>query len=67
MLEGLKENVIIGKLIPAGTGLSRYRNISAVPVIPGNMPLNATAGDDPAIKRTEIEEKGLGVGFTVNA
>ncbi|MDN5316502.1 MAG: DNA-directed polymerase subunit beta [Thermoanaerobacterium sp.] len=26
-LIGLKENVIIGKLIPAGTGLSRYRNI----------------------------------------
>jgi len=26
-LLGLKENVIIGKLIPAGTGLSRYRNI----------------------------------------
>ena len=25
-LKGLKENVIIGKLIPAGTGLSRYRN-----------------------------------------
>jgi hypothetical protein len=23
----LKENVIIGKLIPAGTGMSRYRNI----------------------------------------
>jgi DNA-directed RNA polymerase subunit beta' len=26
-LVGLKENVIIGKLIPAGTGLSAYRNI----------------------------------------
>ena len=26
-LVGLKENVIIGKLIPAGTGLSKYRNI----------------------------------------
>ena len=26
-LVGLKENVIIGKLIPAGTGLMRYRNI----------------------------------------
>jgi len=26
-LIGLKENVIIGKLIPAGTGLKRYRNI----------------------------------------
>ena len=27
-LEGLKENVMIGKLIPAGTGMKRYRNIS---------------------------------------
>ncbi len=27
-LMGLKENVIIGKLIPAGTGLKRYRDIS---------------------------------------
>lgn len=27
-LVGLKENVIIGKLIPAGTGMSRYKNIS---------------------------------------
>ena len=26
-LLGLKENVIIGKLIPAGTGIARYRNI----------------------------------------
>ena len=26
-LLGLKENVIIGKLIPAGTGLARYRNV----------------------------------------
>ncbi len=26
-LLGLKENVIIGKLIPAGTGMTRYRNI----------------------------------------
>ena len=27
-LVGLKENVIIGKLIPAGTGMKRYRNTS---------------------------------------
>ena len=27
-LRGLKENVIIGKLIPAGTGMSCYRNIN---------------------------------------
>jgi DNA-directed RNA polymerase subunit beta' len=27
-LHGLKENVIIGKLIPAGTGMNRYRDIA---------------------------------------
>ena len=27
-LMGLKENVIIGKLIPAGTGLQKYRNVT---------------------------------------
>ena len=26
-LVGLKENVIIGKLIPAGTGMSRYKDV----------------------------------------
>ena len=31
-LRGLKENVIIGKLIPAATGLRRYRNIEVNPV-----------------------------------
>ncbi|HZQ32233.1 MAG TPA: DNA-directed RNA polymerase subunit beta', partial [Mycobacterium sp.] len=30
-LNGLKENVIIGKLIPAGTGINRYRNIQVQP------------------------------------
>ena len=30
-LQGLKENVIIGKLIPAGTGINRYRNIQVQP------------------------------------
>jgi DNA-directed RNA polymerase subunit beta' len=30
-LIGLKENVILGKLIPAGTGLSRYRNLRVEP------------------------------------
>ena len=30
-LRGLKENVIIGKLIPAGTGLERYRSIRVEP------------------------------------
>jgi len=30
-LLGLKENVIIGKLIPAGTGLARYRDVRVEP------------------------------------
>jgi DNA-directed RNA polymerase subunit beta' len=61
-LEGLKENVIIGKLIPAGTGLKRYREISAVPVVPANMPLlNATVDDK--IFRTEYEQRALDLGF----
>jgi DNA-directed RNA polymerase subunit beta' len=36
-LIGLKENVIIGKLIPAGTGMKCYRNVCTVPV---NQPKN---------------------------
>ncbi|MBR4256980.1 MAG: DNA-directed RNA polymerase subunit beta', partial [Clostridia bacterium] len=35
-LEGLKENVIIGKLIPAGTGMERYRNIEVKRVVGDN-------------------------------
>jgi DNA-directed RNA polymerase subunit beta' len=30
-LLGLKENVIIGKLIPAGTGMTRYRSVKVTP------------------------------------
>ena len=45
-LYGLKENVIIGKLIPAGTGMPRYRNLTAVPVLPEN---NELLGKDPVV------------------
>ncbi|MBN1116864.1 MAG: DNA-directed RNA polymerase subunit beta', partial [Bacteroidales bacterium] len=31
LLEGLKENVIVGHLIPAGTGIRKYRNITVAP------------------------------------
>ncbi|MHB9094506.1 MAG: DNA-directed RNA polymerase subunit beta' [Eubacteriales bacterium] len=43
-LLGLKENVIIGKLVPAGTGMSRYRNIKIIPVVeqPGLNNLDST-------------------------
>jgi DNA-directed RNA polymerase subunit beta' len=33
-LRGLKENVIMGRLIPAGTGLERYRNIQLLTELP---------------------------------
>ncbi len=32
-LLGLKENVIIGKLIPAGTGMRRYRSVKVQPLV----------------------------------
>jgi DNA-directed RNA polymerase subunit beta' len=37
-LMGLKENVIIGKLIPAATGLKHYRGIGIEPVEPAQPP-----------------------------
>jgi DNA-directed RNA polymerase subunit beta' len=37
-LRGLKENVIMGRLIPAGTGLERYRNIQLLTEIPREEP-----------------------------
>ena len=40
-LLGLKENVIIGKLIPAGTGMARYRNINLKRMKSSNQPNEA--------------------------
>ena len=37
-LVGLKENVIIGKLIPAATGLRHYRSLEIEPVEPAQRP-----------------------------
>jgi DNA-directed RNA polymerase subunit beta' len=58
-LLGLKENVIIGKLVPAGTGMSRYRNIriasDALPVPVPEYP--ADDGDTtPAGELLEVPE-----------
>ena len=38
-LQGLKENVIIGKLVPAGTGMHRYSDIEIQPVDSSDDPL----------------------------
>ena len=53
-LYGLKENVIIGKLIPAGTGMTHYRNLTAVPVLPEN---NELLGKEPVVITSSVSEQ----------
>ena len=58
-LNGLKENVIIGKLIPAATGLKRYRRIEIEP----SEPLPRVIDDVGLLDQDEIAaELGLSVG-----
>jgi DNA-directed RNA polymerase subunit beta' len=58
-LNGLKENVIIGKLIPAATGLKRYRRIEIEP----SEPLPRAMDDVGLLDQDEIAaELGLGDG-----
>jgi len=45
-LLGLKENVILGKLIPAGTGLPRYRNIRVEPTEEAKAAMYSAVGYD---------------------
>jgi DNA-directed RNA polymerase subunit beta' len=45
-LLGLKENVIIGKLIPAGTGLARYRNVRVEPTEEAKAAMYSMVGYD---------------------
>ncbi len=52
-LIGLKENVIIGKLIPAGTGLSMYKNTRINTEKEG--PANATETDQKPIEDEVVE------------
>jgi DNA-directed RNA polymerase subunit beta' len=47
-LIGLKENVIIGKLIPAGTGMKRYRNVKLS---------TETTGEDTLVLSEDFEEE----------
>ncbi|MCX5862540.1 MAG: DNA-directed RNA polymerase subunit beta' [Deltaproteobacteria bacterium] len=48
-LRGLKENVIMGRLIPAGTGLSRYKNLRLYHEVGGGQAGRAVVGDNPQI------------------
>jgi len=60
-LNGLKENVIIGKLIPAATGLKRYRRITIEP----SEPLPRSMDDVGLLDSDEIAaELGLGEGLS---
>ena len=57
-LIGLKENVIIGKLIPAGTGMRRYRNVKLDTDVPASEAVEEISDEDPAVLdiRDEIDE-----------
>ncbi|MGZ6930213.1 MAG: DNA-directed RNA polymerase subunit beta', partial [Acidimicrobiia bacterium] len=50
-LEGLKENVIIGKLIPAGTGMPRYRDVGTE--APDYEPMAYYSSDEDALELAE--------------
>ena len=56
-LQGLKENVIIGKLIPAGSGLAQYRKEDPIDD-EGNMPTANEGGAIVADALAEPEEEG---------
>ncbi|MCR5596341.1 MAG: DNA-directed RNA polymerase subunit beta' [Lachnospiraceae bacterium] len=62
-LIGLKENVIIGKLIPAGTGMKRYRNVSISTDIRKDIEIdfgdseNAEEGSEAVAATEEVTEE----------
>ncbi len=58
-LLGLKENVIIGKLIPAGTGMKRYKNIDVIKnILNEDIPVKKDDSED-----RELEDSLLGAGM----
>ena len=60
-LIGLKENVLIGKLIPAGTGMKRYRNVK-LDTGDGNIDMSEVTGEETG----DFEEADATVEETVN-
>jgi DNA-directed RNA polymerase subunit beta' len=63
-LHGLKENVIIGKLIPAATGLKQYRQIAIEPTEP--LPVTFARPEAEAELLAALEEIGEGDGFDLD-
>jgi len=52
-LRGLKENVIMGRLIPAGTGISKYRGVKLLIEEPEELP-------EPLPEEEEIDDSEVG-------
>jgi DNA-directed RNA polymerase subunit beta' len=67
-LLGLKENVIIGKLIPAATGLKHYRSIQVEPVEPAAPPAEELLSEE-ALEEMDLagdgsaQSEGFGASF----
>jgi DNA-directed RNA polymerase subunit beta' len=57
-LVGLKENVIIGKLIPAATGLKHYRSIEIEPVEPAQPPEEDLLDEEELAAELGLTEDG---------
>ena len=65
-LIGLKENVIIGKLIPAGSGLSMYRQVNPreeEPAKTGYAAVAATVQENQPVQEPQEDEQELGLSF----
>jgi DNA-directed RNA polymerase subunit beta' len=67
-LRGLKENVIMGRLIPAGTGLDRYRDLhiphAEAPMVGAEV---AAFSDNEVIASLSEESGGTGVAASLTA
>jgi DNA-directed RNA polymerase subunit beta' len=57
-LVGLKENVIIGKLIPAATGLKHYRTVEIEPTEPAQRPEEDLLDEEELAAELGLSEEG---------
>ena len=62
-LLGLKENVIIGKLIPAATGLKHYRTLEIEPVEPAQRPEEDLLDEEELAAELGLGDSGEIEGF----
>ena len=61
-LHGLKENVIMGHLIPAGTGLKKYRTLTVEPLVVESDELRIKEVDDLDAQLEELSLDAIDVG-----